>query len=163
MTTDTMFSFSIDRGGTFTDVHCVIHDRAGATTTKVMKLLSEDPANYADAPREGIRRFLEAELGVSLPRNEKIPTQSIRSIRMGTTVATNALLERRGERTALVVTKVRRMQSPAGFFRFALIDILVLTARPTRLASGIPRPAAHCQPVAAEYLRSRNPDAGEFV
>ncbi len=108
VTTDTMFSFSIDRGGTFTDVHCVIHDdQAGTATTKVMKLLSEDPANYADAPREGIRRFLEAEIGVPLPRTEKIPTRNIRSIRMGTTVATNALLERRGERTALVVTKVR--------------------------------------------------------
>jgi 5-oxoprolinase (ATP-hydrolysing) len=105
-----MFSFSIDRGGTFTDVHCVIHDdQAGTATTKVMKLLSEDPANYADAPREGIRRFLEAELGISLPRSERIPTRNIRSIRMGTTVATNALLERRGERTALVVTKVRRI------------------------------------------------------
>ena len=103
-----MFSYSIDRGGTFTDVHCVIHDQGGGTsTTKVMKLLSEDPENYADAPREGIRRFLEAELGVPLPREGKIPTQNIRSIRMGTTVATNALLERRGERVALVVTKVR--------------------------------------------------------
>lgn len=109
MTKCKQFSFSIDRGGTFTDVYCVIHgqDANHTTTTKVMKLLSEDPENYADAPREGIRRFLEAEMGVSLPRSEKIPTSNIRSIRMGTTVATNALLERQGERTALVVTKVR--------------------------------------------------------
>jgi hypothetical protein len=88
-------SFSIDRGGTFTDVYCEVHDGAHSTpTTKVMKLLSVDPENYPDAPREGIRRFLESELGVPLPRNEKIPTAHIRSIRMGTTVATNALLER---------------------------------------------------------------------
>ena len=107
MTNRKQLSFSIDRGGTFTDVYCVVDDRdANHTTTKVMKLLSEDPENYADAPREGIRRFLEAELGVSLPRSEKIPTSNISSIRMGTTVATNALLERQGERTALVVTKV---------------------------------------------------------
>ena len=126
-------SFSIDRGGTFTDVYCEIHDgvqvRLGfdrspraprdpftharthaysvvrQTTTKVLKLLSEDPENYPDAPREGIRRFLESELGVSVPRSDKVPTGNIRSIRMGTTVATNALLERQGERTALVVTK----------------------------------------------------------
>ena len=104
----TQLAFSIDRGGTFTDVYCEVTTTtptATTTTTKVMKLLSEDPANYPDAPREGIRRFLESELGVSVPRSDKVPTGNIRSIRMGTTVATNALLERRGERTALVVTR----------------------------------------------------------
>lgn len=50
-----MFHFAIDRGGTFTDIWA----RCGNGKTRVMKLLSEDPANYADAPREGIRRILE--------------------------------------------------------------------------------------------------------
>ena len=69
-----------------------------------LKLLSEDPDNYADAPTEGIRRVLEAERGVPLPRGVPIDTSHIESIRMGTTVATNALLERNGERMALVIT-----------------------------------------------------------
>ena len=70
-----------------------------------MKLLSEDPSNYPDAPREGIRRILAAETGKAYPPNEKIDTGNIDWIRMGTTVATNALLERKGQRCALVVTK----------------------------------------------------------
>lgn len=49
------FHFAIDRGGTFTDVYA----RCPGGKTRVMKLLSEDPANYPDAPREGIRRILE--------------------------------------------------------------------------------------------------------
>ena len=49
------FQFAIDRGGTFTDVYA----RCPGGKTRVMKLLSEDPANYPDAPREGIRRILE--------------------------------------------------------------------------------------------------------
>lgn len=72
---------------------------------RVLKLLSEDPANYADAPTEGIRRILEQEGGVLLPRDRPLDTSRIASIRMGTTVATNALLERRGERVALLVTR----------------------------------------------------------
>lgn len=72
---------------------------------RVLKLLSEDPANYADAPTEGIRRILEQEGGVLLPRDRPLDTSRIASIRMGTTVATNALLERRGERVALLVTQ----------------------------------------------------------
>lgn len=70
----------------------------------ISKLLSVDPANYDDAPTEGIRRLLVQELGVNYPRGEKIPTTYIDSIRMGTTVATNALLERKGEPTALITT-----------------------------------------------------------
>lgn len=64
-----------------------------------------DPANYHDAPTEGIRRILSAELSEELPRAHKIPTAHIRSIRMGTTVATNALLERKGDRVALMVSE----------------------------------------------------------
>ena len=70
-----------------------------------MKLLSVDPANYPDAPREGIRRILESETGISMPPDKPIDTSLIEWIRMGTTVATNALLERKGERMALLVTK----------------------------------------------------------
>lgn len=71
----------------------------------IIKLLSEDPANYADAPLEGIRRLLSNFTGREIPRGEALDTSDIESIRMGTTVATNALLERKGEKIAFVVTK----------------------------------------------------------
>ncbi|SPQ22259.1 3f01b0be-7eaf-4600-ba7a-95d4895fda7c [Thermothielavioides terrestris] len=91
---------AIDRGGTFTD--CVgTYDGRDV----VIKLLSEDPANYADAPLEGIRRIMAHFLGADLPRGAPLDTSRIESIRMGTTVATNALLQRKGEPIALVVTK----------------------------------------------------------
>ena len=67
-------------------------------TFPVMKLLSVNP-EYEDAPREAIRRVLKSEIG------EKIDHSKIGSIRMGTTVATNALLERKGAPTVLVTTK----------------------------------------------------------
>ncbi|KAH9999753.1 Hydantoinase B/oxoprolinase-domain-containing protein [Xylariaceae sp. FL0662B] len=91
---------AIDRGGTFTD--CV-----GTLNGKdvVIKLLSEDPANYDDAPLEGIRRIISHFQQHDIPRGEALDTSQIDSIRMGTTVATNALLERKGEKIALVVTK----------------------------------------------------------
>ena len=54
---DTYFSFSIDRGGTFTDIYCEIK-HLDTVETRVMKLLSVDPSNYKDAPTEGIRRIL---------------------------------------------------------------------------------------------------------
>ncbi|KAF7725319.1 hypothetical protein EC973_009658 [Apophysomyces ossiformis] len=96
----------IDRGGTFTD--CIgFLGKAGTPEYRefVVKLLSEDPANYKDAPTEGIRRIVEQATGCQLPRNEPVPTTDIDSIRMGTTVATNALLERKGEKCALLITK----------------------------------------------------------
>ncbi|KAK9155259.1 hypothetical protein Sjap_002739 [Stephania japonica] len=93
--------FCIDRGGTFTDVYAEI---PGQSEARVMKLLSVDPANYDDAPIEGIRRILEEYTGHKIPHASKIPTDKIEWIRMGTTVATNALLERKGERIALCVT-----------------------------------------------------------
>ncbi|XP_043702071.1 5-oxoprolinase-like [Telopea speciosissima] len=96
------FRFCIDRGGTFTDVYAEI---PGRSNCRVMKLLSVDPANYDDAPIEGIRRILEEYTGEKMPRSSKIPTDKIEWIRMGTTVATNALLERKGERIALCVTR----------------------------------------------------------
>ncbi|RHY65952.1 hypothetical protein DYB34_006930 [Aphanomyces astaci] len=96
---------SIDRGGTFTDVYAEMGTSASDVQVKVIKLLSEDPANYPDAPREGIRRILEEFTGIPHPRNQPVDTSRLEYIRMGTTVATNALLERNGERTALVITK----------------------------------------------------------
>ncbi|XP_061977979.1 5-oxoprolinase 1 [Populus nigra] len=94
--------FCIDRGGTFTDVYAEI---PGKSDGRDLKLLSVDPANYEDAPVEGIRRILEEYTGEKIPRTSKIPTSKIEWIRMGTTVATNALLERKGERIALCVTR----------------------------------------------------------
>jgi len=99
---DGKFHFSIDRGGTFTDCHARLPDG----TEIVSKLLSVDPSNYEDAPTEGIRRILDAhDPNREYPRGEKVATGMIGSIRMGTTVATNALLEREGERMGLVTTK----------------------------------------------------------
>ena len=73
----------------------------------VIKLLSQDPGNYDDAPIEGIRRILEKATGRTLPRGEKLNTAEFAnfSVRMGTTVATNALLERKGTKLALLITK----------------------------------------------------------
>ncbi|HEY3621479.1 MAG TPA: hydantoinase B/oxoprolinase family protein [Roseiarcus sp.] len=88
------WDFWIDRGGTFTDV--IGRDPRGRLNP--MKLLSENPA-YSDAAVEAIRRLL------GLASGEPIPADAIRAVKMGTTVATNALLERRGERTLLVTTR----------------------------------------------------------
>ena len=107
---DGKFHFCIDRGGTFTDVFC----RLPNGEPVVRKLLSEDPSHYADAPTEGIRRILEefsaadgddAATATSYARSELVNTRQIGSIRMGTTVATNALLERDGAPMALLITK----------------------------------------------------------
>ncbi|KAF4775174.1 hydantoinase B/oxoprolinase [Colletotrichum scovillei] len=93
--------FAIDRGGTFTDVWASIPGQSDM----VLKLLSVDPGNYGDAPAEGIRRVLEMVSGTAIPRRSPIPKDLVRSIRMGTTVATNALLERKGTRHAFVVNQ----------------------------------------------------------
>ena len=85
----------IDRGGTFTDV--VARRSDGSLTA--LKLLSEAPHQYDDAAVEGVRRVF------GLPPGAALPAASIAEIRMGTTVATNALLERRGEPTVLVTTR----------------------------------------------------------
>ena len=100
---DGKFHFAVDRGGTFTDLHYTLPDGS----ENVSKLLSVDPSNYDDAPTEGIRRILNEydPTGKKYPRGEAVDTSLIGSIRMGTTVATNALLEREGERMGLVITK----------------------------------------------------------
>jgi 5-oxoprolinase (ATP-hydrolysing) len=80
------FHFSIDRGGTFTDVYAEWGDSDGRLHQKALKLLSVDPSNYPDAPREGIRRILESETGQPHPRDLPLDTSNISSMRMGTTV-----------------------------------------------------------------------------
>ncbi|TXT07669.1 uncharacterized protein COLE_04593 [Cutaneotrichosporon oleaginosum] len=96
---------AIDRGGTFTDVHASVLDPSGGRREFVIKLLSQDPGNYADAPTEGIRRVLERVTGTSIPRGEPLPIKHLDYVRLSTTVATNALLERKGQDHALVITK----------------------------------------------------------
>ncbi|HHP7232198.1 MAG TPA: hydantoinase/oxoprolinase family protein [Xenococcaceae cyanobacterium] len=89
------WQFWIDRGGTFTDIV------AKSPQGKIMvhKLLSENPEQYEDAPIQGIRDIL------GIGKNQPIPTESIEVVKMGTTVATNALLERKGDRVVFVTTK----------------------------------------------------------
>lgn len=91
----------LDRGGTFTDVLALIPEK----TDYYFKLLSVDPSNYPDATIEGIRRVLEHVRGHEIPRGEPLDTTGVAVIRMGTTVATNALLERKGSKCALLITK----------------------------------------------------------
>jgi len=95
------FRFSIDRGGTFTDIYAEVPGEPGF---RILKLLSENPAHYPDAPREGIRRILQEVTGRPHPA-DGFDTSRIEWIRMGTTVATNALLERSGTPTGLVITR----------------------------------------------------------
>lgn len=70
-----------------------------------MKLLSVNPGSYEDAPREAIRQLLEDITKEKYDIDKPIKSDRIQSVRMGTTVATNALLERKGERTLLVTTQ----------------------------------------------------------
>jgi 5-oxoprolinase (ATP-hydrolysing) len=118
----------VDRGGTFTDCLGIVD---GQDEEIVIKLLSQDPANYADAPIEGIRRILEQATGKTFPRDQQLTTGDFSnvSIRMGTTVATNALLERKGERHAILITKG---------FKDALV--IGTQSRPKLFALNIQRP-----------------------
>ncbi|MCL2732640.1 MAG: 5-oxoprolinase, partial [Actinomycetia bacterium] len=95
MTGGRAWQFWVDRGGTFTDI--VARRPDGRLVTH--KLLSENPARYPDAAVAGIRHLL------GLSDGEAFPAREVDAVRMGTTVATNALLERKGERVALVVTR----------------------------------------------------------
>ncbi|MEM9448040.1 MAG: hydantoinase B/oxoprolinase family protein [Cyanobacteria bacterium P01_E01_bin.6] len=89
------WQFWIDRGGTFTDV--VAQSPEGRLV--IHKLLSENPERYPDAPLQGIRDIL------GIPSGTPIPIDQVEVVKMGTTVATNALLERKGDRTLLLITK----------------------------------------------------------
>ena len=89
------WQFWIDRGGTFTDIVA----RLPNGTLRTHKLLSENPERYRDAAVAGIRALLGVAPGAP------IPAAKIDAVKMGTTVATNALLERKGERTVLAITR----------------------------------------------------------
>ncbi len=120
MIPDDSWRFWIDRGGTFTDI--IARDPNGSVRTA--KLLSEHPEQYDDAVVAGVRRLM------GLAADAAIPARSIASVKLGTTVATNALLERRGAPTAFVTT--------AGFG-----DSLIIgdQSRPDIFALEIVRPA----------------------
>ena len=90
-----MWQFWVDRGGTFTD----IVGRAPDGTLHSHKLLSENPEQYKDAAVQGIRDVLNVK------PDAPIPEHTIAALKMGTTVATNALLERKGEQTLLMITQ----------------------------------------------------------
>ena len=94
-TNDARWQFWIDRGGTFTDI--VARRPDGSKVTH--KVLSENPERYRDAALQGIRDLL------GLDSDAEIPADKVEVVKMGTTVATNALLERDGDRTVLVITK----------------------------------------------------------
>ena len=94
-TSPQLWDFWIDRGGTFTDVV----GRRPDGSLVAHKLLSENPEVYADAAVQGIRDLLGLRPG------EAIPAGQVGAVKMGTTVATNALLERKGDRTLLLITK----------------------------------------------------------
>ncbi len=89
------WQFWIDRGGTFTDIVALRPDGS----TVVHKLLSENPSRYEDAPIQGMRELM------AVGPDQPLPAQQIASIKMGTTVATNALLERKGDRTLFITTQ----------------------------------------------------------
>lgn len=89
------WQFWVDRGGTFTDIVA----RAPGGRLLTYKLLSENPARYHDAAVAGIRALLR------IADDMEFPVTQVEAVRMGTTVATNALLERKGERTLLVITR----------------------------------------------------------
>lgn len=91
---------SIDRGGTFCDVIAEVPGQEDI----IFKLLSVDPQHYADAPTEAIRRILEQVEGRCIPKTEALDGSKIESCRIGTTIATNALLEHKGENFAFVTT-----------------------------------------------------------
>ena len=119
------WQFWIDRGGTFTDV--VARRPDGSIETA--KLLSDDPGRYADAAAEGMRRVLARWRAAGGP---DVPVEAVK---MGTTVATNALLERRGSRTALLVTRgfgdalAIGYQNRPDIFALAIVKPAPLTSR----------------------------------
>ena len=115
------WDFWIDRGGTFTDV---IGRRPDGTLC-AHKLLSENPGAYQDAAVQGMREIL------GVPKGARLPAELIGAVKMGTTVATNALLERTGERAALVTTRGFRDALRIGYQQ-----------RPNIFARKIEKPAA---------------------
>lgn len=125
-------TISIDRGGTFTDVHAIVPGRSDI----ILKLLSVDPGHYQDAPTEGVRQILELVTGRPHPRGKPLELDNIGCLRMGTTVATNALLERKGARSVLFTTKgFRDLLKIGDQSRPNIFDLSV--ARPGVLPEGV--------------------------
>ncbi len=145
------WQFWIDRGGTFTDV--VGRRPDGALVTH--KLLSENPGQYRDAAVAGIRHLL------GLRADEPVTPERVECVKMGTTVATNALLERKGEPTLLVVTKGFRdalrigyQERPRLFDRHIVLPELLYT----RVIEAVERVGAHgevVQTLDEAHLRER--------
>ena len=135
MANSSQWEFWVDRGGTFTDVV----GRRPDGSLVAHKLLSENPEAYGDAAVQGIRDLIGLKAG------EAIPPGLIGAVKMGTTVATNALLERKGERTLLVTTKGFRDALKIGY-----------QARPKIFARHIVKPDMLYERVveAAERLRA---------
>ncbi|MCX5497158.1 hydantoinase B/oxoprolinase family protein [Kaistia dalseonensis] len=127
------WDFWIDRGGTFTDIVA----RQPDGTIRAHKLLSENPGAYRDAAIQGIRELM------GVPTGESIPAGAIDTVKMGTTVATNALLERKGDRTLLLITRGFRDALKIGY-----------QARPDIFAKKIIKP---------ELLYERVSEIGERV
>ena len=136
------WEFWIDRGGTFTDVVARRPDGRLA----VRKLLSEDPGRYEDAVLAGIRGLL------GVPAGQPIPAEQIGSVRLGTTVATNALLQRRGEPTLLVITRGFRDALRIGYQnrpRIFAREIILPELLYSRVIEVTERVGAHGEVVAA--------------
>jgi 5-oxoprolinase (ATP-hydrolysing) len=120
------WEFWIDRGGTFTDTVA----RRPDGTLETRKLLSENPERYADAAVQGIRDCL------GLGRDDPLPAGAVGAVKMGTTVATNALLERKGERVLLLITEGFRDLLRIGYqARPALFDLHI--RRPDQLYEAV--------------------------
>jgi 5-oxoprolinase (ATP-hydrolysing) len=128
------WDFWIDRGGTFTD----IVGRAPDGRIVATKLLSENPGAWRDAAIAGIRQLL------GVPADAPIPSADIATVKMGTTVATNALLERRGDRTLLLITRGFRDALEIGY-----------QARPDIFAKKIVKPEMLYEQVVEAHERVR--------
>jgi 5-oxoprolinase (ATP-hydrolysing) len=147
----TRWQFWIDRGGTFTDVV----GRSPGGELRTLKLLSENPEQYPDAAVEGIRRLLGLRPG------EAITPEAVECVKMGTTVATNALLERKGEPTLLVTTRgfrdalrIAYQARPRLFDRHIVLPELLYT----RVIEAVERVGAQgelIQPLDEDHLRER--------
>ena len=153
--TTTRWQFWIDRGGTFTD----IVGRGPDGVLHTLKLLSENPEQYRDAAVEGIRRLLGQHAG--LQPGQPITPDQVECVKMGTTVATNALLERKGDRTLLVTTqgfrdalRIAYQARPRLFDRHIVLPELLYE----RVVEAQERVAAHgevLQPLDLAHLRER--------
>ncbi|WVO12915.1 hypothetical protein L204_100523 [Cryptococcus depauperatus] len=124
---------SIDRGGTFTDVHASVPCCGDSNKREefILKLLSQDPSNYKDAPTEGIRRALEKVTGQQIERGRALPVNKLEYVRLSTTVATNALLERKGQKHALLITKgFKDLLEIGNQARPRIFDLNIKRARP---------------------------------